>query len=91
MNRFIFNCVYEVNINEQILVIGYKLEDFKYDLPNLIFNLAQYTIYQNYVKQVFKEKQYNANTLCVNFKFNVKLYLNDVNRCKFLNEDESKS
>ena len=78
-----------MDINVQILVVGHKLEESKFDLPNLIVNIAECTIYQNYIRNNLKGKFTNANTLWVDFRFNTKAYLNVKNRCNFLDTNKT--
>ena len=59
------------------MIIGFNIADEKNLMINLIINLAQYVIYQNYVKNSWNKKRANATAkaLWINFKLELRQYL----------------
>ena len=70
-----------VNIDEKLLIIGYDLQNTMYDVLNLFCIIAQFTVYRNYIKCIFKGKKYNVNSLWVKFKCTMISYLESISKC----------
>ena len=54
------------------------MDDVTYDMFNLICNVAQYSVYQNYIKCSFKGKKYSVINTELILSFIVKSYLESV-------------
>ena len=73
-----------------MLLIGYKMDNRKFILPNFLINYAQLVIYRDYVKQNFGEVQINPKRLINNFTSSLKSYLKYKENIKYFDNEEVK-
>ena len=66
----------DIEVNEKILVIGYKIDRSEFYLMNLMIIFAQYTIYKNYIQSLKKGTKVNAKCLFHGMKSDLRFYLN---------------
>ena len=66
----VISLLFDVNIivDEQILLIGYDIQNKEMIIPNIILAFAQYTIYRVNLLCKFKLKQFNSFSLFSEFK-----------------------
>ena len=67
----------QICVNENIVIIGWDIQEPTYWLINIILNFAQYTIYTNYIETSMKKGYYfvNVNRLWMNLKMKLRCYL----------------
>ena len=82
VTNLIFNIFkIQIDMNEQILIIGYYIGNMKFTTINILLILAEYVIYKNYFNKTYLNKRVNTNTFTLfkEFKTCVKNYF----QCKF--------
>ena len=65
----------EIIISMKMLLIGYRLENPKFDLINVMINFAQFTVYNHYIKYSLKNLHHSNKRLIAEFISSFKSYL----------------
>lgn len=82
----IFNlCGLNIQMTEQILILGYEVENSICHLVNLIINFAEYVIYRNHIKNLQSFNRTHARTLYRSLKYELTFYLN----CKSIKRENN--
>ena len=72
-------------MTEQILILGYEVENSICHLVNLIINFAEYVIYRNHIKNLQSFNRTHARTLYRSLKYELTFYLN----CKSIKRENN--
>lgn len=51
----------QVEVNDMIMIIGYNISEKKNLMINLVINFAQFVIYKNYVKSLWRKTSNTIN------------------------------